>query len=76
MSKTAAIDDIGFILEVYLKYLAHLHESHNDYPLVAENVKITHDMLSSYSQITNQQTKFDRKTCTKSKRQDKVCSAL
>ena len=50
MSKTAATDDVGFILEVDLKYPVHLHESHNDYPLAAENIKITHDMLSPYSQ--------------------------
>ena len=34
MSNTAATDDIGFILEVDLKYQIHLHESHNDYPLL------------------------------------------
>ena len=31
MSKTAATDDVEFILEVNLKYPVHLHESHNDY---------------------------------------------
>ena len=50
MSKTAAADDVGFIIEVDLKYPVHLHESHNDYPLAAEKIKITHDMLSPYSQ--------------------------
>ena len=50
ITKIAATDDIGFILEVDLKYPVHLHESHNDYPLAAEKVKITHDMLSPYSQ--------------------------
>ena len=50
MSKTAATDDIGFILEVDLKYPVHLHESHNDYTLAAEKVKIiTQYMLSHYS---------------------------
>ena len=39
MSKTAAYDDVGFILEVDLKYPVHLHESHNDYPLAAEKIK-------------------------------------
>ena len=48
MSKTAATDDIGFILEVDLQYPVHLHKSHNDYPLVAEKVKITQNMLSPY----------------------------
>ena len=50
MSKTAVTDDVGFILEVDLKYPVHLHELHNDYPLPAEKIKITHDMLSPYSQ--------------------------
>ena len=45
IAKTVAIDDIGFILEVYLKYSVHLHESH----LAAEKVKIIQDMLSSNS---------------------------
>ena len=48
-AKTVATDDIGFILEVDLKYPVHLHESHNDYPLAAEKVTITQDMLSLYS---------------------------
>ena len=50
MSKTAATGDFKFILEADLKYPVHLHESHNGYPLAAENVKIKHDMLSPYSQ--------------------------
>ena len=50
MSKTATTDDIGFILEVDLKYPVHFHESHNDYPLAAEKVMITQDMLSPYTQ--------------------------
>ena len=49
IAKTVATDAIGFILEVDLKYPVHLHESHNDYPLAAEKVKITQDMLSPYS---------------------------
>ena len=76
MSKTAATDDVGFNLEVDLKYPVHLHELHNDYPLAAEKIKITHDVLSPYSQSLIIKIQFDRKTCTKSKRQDKVCSAL
>jgi len=34
---------------VDLDYPAHLHESHNDYPLAPEKVVITPDMLSPYS---------------------------
>ena len=41
MSKTAATDDVGLILEVDLKHPPHLHASHNDYPLAAEKIKIT-----------------------------------
>ena len=64
MSTTAASDDIGFFLEVNLKYPLYLHKWHNYYPLVAEKVKITHDMLSlslslSLFSITNKH--FDRK---------------
>ena len=50
MSKITATDDVGFILEVILKYPRHVHESHNDYHLVSEKVKITQDKLSPYSQ--------------------------
>ena len=46
IGKTVATDDIGFILEVDLKCPVHLHESHNDYPLAADKLKITQDMLS------------------------------
>ena len=49
MSKRAANDDVGFILDVDLKYPVNIHESHNDYPFSAEKLKITQDMLSPYS---------------------------
>ena len=38
MSKTASTDDVGFILEVDLKYPVYLYESHNDYPLAAKSI--------------------------------------
>ena len=38
----------GLILEVDLEYPKELHESHNSYPLAAEKVKVTDDMLSEY----------------------------
>ena len=60
-AKTIATDDIGFILEVNLKYQVHLHESHNDYPLAAEKVKITQDMLSPYSKsLINKHSSTDK----------------
>ena len=39
----------GLILEVDLEYPKELHDLHNDYPLAAEKIKVTNDMLSDYS---------------------------
>ena len=38
----------GMILEVILEYPKELHELHNDYPLAAEKMKVTKEMLSPY----------------------------
>ena len=38
----------GLILEVDLQYPSNLHNLHNDYPLGAEKMKVTKDMLSPY----------------------------
>ena len=38
----------GLILEVDLEYPKELHDLHNDYPLAAEKVKVTENMLSDY----------------------------
>ena len=38
----------GLILEVDLEYPKELHNLHNDYPLAAERVRVTKDMLSEY----------------------------
>ena len=38
----------GLILEVDLEYPKELHNLHNDYPLAAEKVRVTKDMLSEY----------------------------
>ena len=38
----------GIILEVDLEYPKELHNQHNDYPLAAEKIKVTKDMLSDY----------------------------
>ena len=49
MKKTILLDNKkGYILEVDLKYPEELHELHNDYPLAAEKMKVTKDMLSPY----------------------------
>ena len=37
--------DVGYFLEVDLKYPDELHELHNDYPLAAEKLAVTNDML-------------------------------
>ena len=40
--------DVGYILEVALKYPDKLHELHNDYPLAPEKLVVTNNMLSRY----------------------------
>ena len=39
---------IGYFLEVDLEYPDELHELHNDYPLAAEKLAVSSDMLSNY----------------------------
>ena len=46
---TTKSDDYGYILEVDLKYPEHLYDSHSDYPLATEKLKIAKEMLSAYS---------------------------
>ena len=41
-------NDVGYVLEVDLKYPEELHELHNDYPLAPEKLTVTNDILSNY----------------------------
>ena len=43
-----AVSDVGYFLEVDLKYLSELHELHNDYPLTPAKLRVSSDMLSDY----------------------------
>ena len=40
--------EIGFFLEIELKYPDELHELHNDYPLAPEELAVSSDVLSKY----------------------------
>ena len=40
--------DVGYFLEVDLKYPNKLHELHNNYPLAPEKLAVSNDMLSTY----------------------------
>ena len=40
--------EIGYFLEVDLKFPDKLHDLHNDYPLAPEKLVVTNDMLSKY----------------------------
>ena len=53
LDATTKSDDYGYIREVDLKYPEHLHDSHSDYNLAAEKLKITKEMLSVYSSSLN-----------------------
>ena len=43
------------ILEVDLEYPKELHELHNDYPLAAEKMKVTKEILSPYCKNIQEQ---------------------
>ena len=48
LSKYNDESEKGLILEVDLEYPEESHDLHNDYPLAAEKIKVTEDMLSPY----------------------------
>ena len=39
-----------YTLQLDFEYPPHLHDTHNDYPLAPEHLKITCEMTSTYSQ--------------------------
>ena len=43
--------DKRYIFEVDLEYPGELHELHNDYPVAAEKMKVSPDMLSPYCKM-------------------------
>lgn len=43
--------DKGYIFEVDLEYPGELHELHNDYPVAAEKMKVSPEMLSPYCKM-------------------------
>ena len=53
--------DVGYVLEVDLKYVDKLHDLHNDYPLVPEKLAVTNDILSKYCKKIAD--KYDIKVC-------------
>ena len=44
-SCVSASSDVGYFLDIDLKYSSKLHELHNDYPLAPEKLKVREDML-------------------------------
>ena len=42
-------DRLGYVFQVDLHYPKHLHDSHDEFPMCAENKIVTQDMLSPYS---------------------------
>jgi len=40
---------LGYICQVDLEYPAELHDLHNEFPLIAEQLTVTQDMLSDYN---------------------------
>ena len=41
--------DIGYVLEVDLKYPLELHDAHNNYPLACESMVIKRETISNYN---------------------------
>lgn len=50
--------DRGYLLQVDLEYPENLHEAHNDFPMIAEQLKVTADMLSKYNKELLEENKI------------------
>ena len=50
LDSIAADAPTGYILECDIQYPEHLHDLHNDYPMAAEHLTVTRDMLSPYAE--------------------------
>ena len=48
LDSIAQNSQVGYILEVDLKYCKELHDFQNDYPLRPEKIEVSSDMLSKY----------------------------
>ena len=70
----------GIILEVDLEYPKELHDLHNDYPLGAEKVKVSNNMLSDYCKMIaskfNISSGLVHKLIPTLNKKRKICSAL
>jgi len=42
--------EVGYIVECDLEYPAHLHDLHNGYPMAAEHLTVTREMLSPHAE--------------------------
>ena len=60
LDDTTKFDDYRYILKVDLKYPDHLHDSRSNYPLAAEKLRITKEMLSAYSSLTIKHVTFEK----------------
>jgi hypothetical protein len=57
--------ETGYFVECDLEYPIELHDTHNDYPLAPENIKITKNMLSPYNKKALKKNNNTHITCAK-----------